>query len=333
MAQPAHPRFSNRPLSKLSAAVLVLIAALRSPLVQRAFAANSSASSVSIECESISSSILGRSVNYCVALPAEYASSLPTRYPTLYFLHGLFENQTSWSERGGLQVLEDLLSQGQVGNFLVVLPDGGKTFYVNSADGHDRYEDFFIQEFVPAVDHKYRTIAQAAARGISGTSMGGYGALHLAMRHPDIFRSASAHSAALLTKFPNPIPSEGRWGFYARVLQGPFGSPLNETYWEANSPLTLAEHPERFASLKIYFDCGDKDRYGFEEGAQILDRILTSKKFLHDFALRSGGHGWDYLNQYMKYSLLFHWQWFQEIARDPSSVVGRATPDGPRCCN
>ncbi len=205
-----------------------------------------------------------------------------------------------------------MLGQGQVGKFLVVLPNGGRTFYINSMDGRDRYEDFLIHELVPTIDRIYRTTADRRTRGISGTSMGGYGALHLGMRHPDIFGSASAQSAALLPRLPNPIPSEGRWGFWARVLQGAFGSPPNEVYWEANSPLTLAEHPERFVGLKLYFDCGDHDRYGFEEGAQLLDRILTEKGFAHEFALRAGDHGWTYLSQYMKYSLIFHWRWFEQ---------------------
>jgi S-formylglutathione hydrolase FrmB len=228
----------------------------------------------------------------------------------LYFLHGLFENEHSWGERGGQEVLDSLISERQVGKFMVILPDGGKTFYINSIDGHERYEDFFVQELVPAIDRTYRTIPERLTRAISGTSMGGYGALHLGMRHADLFGAASAQSAALLPKFPNPIPTEGRWGFYARILQGPFGSPLNEAYWEANSPLTLAEHHESFANLKLYFDCGDHDRYGFEEGAQLLDKILTEKRFPHDFTLRPGNHGWSYLSQYMKYSLLFHWKCF-----------------------
>jgi S-formylglutathione hydrolase FrmB len=271
-----------------------------------------SAGPVTVECSTVNSSVLGRSVDYCIALPASYAYSPAEYYPVLYFLHGLFENARSWSDRGGKEVLEGLLEQGKVGEFMVVQPDGGKSFYINSLDGRDRYEDFVIQELVPAIDKKYRTIAAPNARGISGTSMGGYGALHLAMHNPQIFGSASAHSAALLAKFPNPLPSEGRWGFYARVLAGAFGSPLNEAYWESNSPLTYAEHPERFAGLKLYFDCGDHDRYGFEEGAELLDKELTSKGFPHEFALRPGDHGWSYLNQYMKYSLEFHWRWFEQ---------------------
>lgn len=272
-------------------------------------------SPTTIKCEAMPSAILGKAVNTCVALPSDYETANNTRYPVLYFLHGLFENQMSWSERGGEQILDGLINDGEVGKFIVVLPDGGRSFYVNSMDGHDRYEDFFIQELVPAIDKKYRTIPEAGSRGISGSSMGGYGALHLAMRHPDVFGSASAQSAALLPKFPDPLPTEGRWGFYAKVLQGPFGSPLSESYWEANSPLTLAEHPEKFPGLKLYFDCGDQDRYGFNEGADLLDKTLTAHGFPHEFHLRQGNHGWSYLNLYMKYALLFHWQqWSPKVA-------------------
>ena len=292
----------------LSLAFMVLVLGALAPSL---FAASPAGAATTLECGTISSSILGHPIDYCVALPADYNASASTRYPTLYYLHGLFENQRSWGERGGEQILDDLVSLGQVGKFLVVLPDGGKSFYVNSLDGHERYEDFLIKEFVPAVDGLYRTRAESGQRGIGGTSMGGYGALHLGMRHPDVFGSVSAQSAALLPKFPNPVPTEGRWGFYARVLTEPFGSPLNEAYFDANNPLTLAEHPERFAGLKLYFDCGDHDRYGFEEGAQLLDRMLTEKTFPHEFHLRPGGHGWSYLSQYMKYAVLFHWQCFE----------------------
>jgi putative tributyrin esterase len=282
------------------------------------------ASASTLKCGTVSTSILAHPVDYCVALPADYDSAVSTRYPTLYYLHGLFENERSWGERGGEQVLDELLAQGQIGKFLVVLPDGGKSFYLNSFDGRERYEDFFIKEFVPAIDRLYRTEAEPGERGLGGTSMGGYGALHLGMRHPDVFSSVSAQSAALLPKFPNPLPTGGRWGFYARVLAGPFGSPLNEAYFDANNPLTLAEHPERFANLKLYFDCGDHDRYGFEEGAQLLDRVLTERGFTHEFHLRPGDHGWSYLSQYMKYALLFHWQCFEHATQPGGRKGGEA---------
>ena len=277
-----------------------------------------------VECASQPSSILGHPVSYCVALPPGYDSG-SERYPVLYYLHGLFEHENSWTSHSGQHTWEDLMSQGKIGKFIIIMPDGGKSFYVNSFDGHERYEDFFIQELVPAIDQKYRTIANRQARGITGTSMGGFGALHLGMRHSDIFGSASAHSAALISKFPDPLPTEGRWGFYARVLQGPFGTPLNEAYFDVNNPLTLAEHPESFAHLKLYFDCGDQDRYGFDEGAKLLDQILTAQGFPHEFALRPGNHGWSYLDQYLHYSLEFHWKIFSQ-AEGVSSGAQRGSP-------
>ena len=283
------------------------------------------ASRTAVECGSEPSAILHRSVGYCIDLPSNYASAAPRRYPTLYFLHGLFENDHRWVDRGGKEIFDQLTAEGKIGQFLVVMPDGDDTFYINSEDGQDRYEDFFIQEFVPYIDHHYRTIAKRDARGISGLSMGGYGALHLAMRHADIFGSVCAHSAVLLPKFPSPIPTEGRWGFYARILQHAFGSPLNQAYWEENSPLTIAEHPERFQGLKIYFDCGDQDRYGFEKGAALLDEILNKGNYPHEYALRPGGHGWSFLDKYMKYSLFFQWRLFEKAEQRPTSTSEAAS--------
>jgi putative tributyrin esterase len=270
---------------------------------------------LSDDCRSVPSQILGRSVDVCVVLPSDYSTSSSRRFPVLYYLHGLFENEHSWIERGGQGILEGLNQSGETGEFIVVLPDGGKSFYVNSIDGRERYEDFFIQELVPWVDQNFRTNSTRDARGIAGDSMGGYGSLHLGMRHPDLFGSVSAQSAALLAKLPNPLPTEGRWGFYAKILQEPFGSPLNESYWESNSPLTLAEAAARFSGLKLYFDCGTQDRYGFDEGAKDLDKILTAKRFPHEFHMREGGHGWSYLSQYMKYPLIFHWKVFESTMK------------------
>ena len=274
-----------------------------------------------VQCDAVPSAILGHSVSVCVSLPPSYATS-QKRFPTLYFLHGLFENERSWSDRGGAQILDGLWAQGEAGEFIVVLPDGGKTFYINSFDGHERYEDFFISELVPWVDRKFRTIAAPPARGISGTSMGGFGALHIAMEHPDVFGSVSAHSAALIPKIPDPLPSEGRWGFYARVLQAPFGSPINNEYFDRNNPLTLAGEPGRFRQLKLYFDCGESDRYGFEAGARALHEKLRAAGFPHEFALRPGDHGWSYLNQYLKYSILFHWQCFAQVGKPAVAAAG-----------
>lgn len=265
----------------------------------------------SIQCDSVPSKILDHPVNYCIDLPADYASS-GKRYPVLYFLHGLFGNDHRWIDRGGKEIFDRLTTDGTIGPFIVVLPNGGETFYINSEDGKDRYEDFFVQELVPFIDHHYRTIPTREARGISGLSMGGYGALHLAMRHSNLFGSVAATSAVLIPKLPDPLPTQGRWRFYSRILSHAFGSPLNQAYWEENSPLTLAKDPSKFQGLKIYFDVGDQDRYGFEKGAALLDKILDEENYPHTYALRPGGHGWEFMDQYMPYSLRFQWQWLKQ---------------------
>ena len=307
----ARPRLVHFPGKKRRVGLVVFFLAASAGL---AFAA--APWPTTVHCGSIQSKILGRPVNYCIDLPGNYAATAPRRYPVLYFLHGLFEHDTSWVNEGGKDILDEMLRQKRIGPFIVVLPDADNTFYVNSYDGKVRYEDFFIQELVPYIDQHYRTIPTRLARGISGVSMGGYGSLHLAMRHPNVFGTVSAQGAALIPKFPHPVPTQGRWGFYARVLQHAFGSPLSESYWDANNPLTLAEHPSRFRGLKIYFDCGNHDRYGFEVGAEALNRILNREHFPHQFYLRPGGHGWSYLHKYMQYALLFHWKYFRKAERE-----------------
>lgn len=297
--------FRNR---VLIASSLLVVFGLCPPLLT--FAPSLRAEEGSFECRDIASGILRHSVSYCIYLPPSYNHFPERRYPVLYFLHGLYENPQSWAERGGKALLEEVTAAGAVTEFLVVLPNGSKSFYVNSRNGTERYEDFLVQELVPTVDRTYRTLADAEHRGISGTSMGGYGALRLGMIYPKVFGSASAHSAALLVDLPEQVGERDRWRLAA--LEGAFGSPVDRDYWEQNNPLLLAQHPHAFRGLRLYFDCGDQDRFGFDRGAKELHRILNEVGFPHFFELRPGGHGWSYLNQYMKYSLIFHSRAFTE---------------------
>ncbi|HEV2426174.1 MAG TPA: alpha/beta hydrolase-fold protein [Terriglobia bacterium] len=307
--------------ARLIAAALVLGSTL---LTGSAAHGASAPGATTLDCGEVQSTILGRSVSFCADLPADYATSTK-RYPVLYFLHGLFENERSWAERGGKDILDGMLAKGELEPFIVVCPDAGKTFYVNSYDGKVRYEDFFVQEFIPYIEQHYRTVATRAGRGLFGVSMGGFGSLHIGFRHANLFGAVSAQSAALLPKLPNPFPATRRWQFYAQLLQEPFGSPLNEAYFEANNPIDLAEHSDTFKGLRLYFDCGDHDRYGFLEGNQDLDKILTAQHFPHEFAAREGDHGWSYEEDYMHFALQFHSQEFHQAlasAKAPGSTAG-----------
>lgn len=318
-------QFGSLTLLRRHVCVIAAALALGSTLVSSPALARAAGKpgATTLDCGQIQSAILGYPVAYCADLPADYSASSTKHYPVLYVLHGLFENERDWAERGGKDILDGMLDKGELQPFIVVTPDAGRTFYVNSYDGKVRYEDFFVQEFIPYIDQHYRTIANPAERGLFGISMGGFGSLHIGFRHPDLFGAVSAQSAALLPKFPNPLPATGRWQHYAQLLQAPFGSPLNESYFESTNPIDLAEHPDSFRNLKLYFDCGDHDRYGFLEGNQLLDHILTEQHFPHEFAVRDGDHGWSYEDGYMHFALQFHNQEFQQaLASSKTTTAG-----------
>jgi S-formylglutathione hydrolase FrmB len=165
-----------------------------------------------------------------------------------------------------------------------------------------------LQEFFPFIEKRYRVTPGRANRAISGVSMGGYGALHLAFRHPQLFSSVSAHSAALIDKLPSFIGGV-QGSPRSRVLGGTFGSPPDAGFWEQNSPIAMAR-TANLAGLKIYFDCGDQDDYGFETGATALDKILTSRHIAHEFHLYPGRHEYSYFAAHIPESLKFHAQLF-----------------------
>src|SRR5208337_4850049 len=138
---------------------------------------------------------------------------------------------------------------------------------------------------------RYRVSPGRANRAISGISMGGYGALHLAFRHPQLFSAVSAHSAALIEKLPaflgGSAPQSNQPN-RARIFGGVFGSPPDPAYWNQQSPIRLAR-TANLAGLKIYFDCGDQDDYGFDAGAAVLDKVLTARHMAHEFHLYPAG--------------------------------------------
>jgi len=264
-----------------------------------------------IECKSVVSKILARPVNYCAVLPPSYDTDKTRKYPVLYFFHGLGDNEQMFIHGGAFNLVQDLWERKQIGEFLIVTPDAGATFYINSRSGKVRYEDFLLQEFLPAIETRYRTSASRANRAVSGVSMGGYGALHLAFRHPELFVAVSAHSPALFGQIPAFVAPSARSGMRSRVLGETFGDPPDPAFWDRNSPLTLARKAA-LTSLKIYFDCGDQDDFGFEEGARSLDKTLSDRRISHEAHIYPGSHDWQYFAEHLPASLEFHSQLFHK---------------------
>jgi S-formylglutathione hydrolase FrmB len=256
-----------------------------------------------VECNSLLSKILSRPVRYCIVLPPSFDSEKLRQFPVLYFLHGLGDSEQSFIHTGAWNLTEELRKKGEIKEFLIATPDGDASFYIDSKDGKMRYEDFLLQEFFPFIEKRYRVAPGRGHRAIAGISMGGYGALHLAFRHPQLFSSVGAHSAALIEKLPvflGATPNSPR----SRILGEVFGSPPDPAFWDRNSPLTLARTAD-LTGLKIYFDCGDQDDYGFDAGTAVLDKILGSRRIPHDYHLYPGRHDAVYFGEHLPASLEF----------------------------
>jgi enterochelin esterase-like enzyme len=284
-------------------------------LILALLAASSALAQERADCHALRSAILSSSVRYCVFLPASYSSpdAKTQRYPVLYLLHGLGGNEQSAVVSGEWNVLQDLSRDHKVRDFLVVAPDGWDTFYINARDGKTPYGDFFLREFMPFIERTYRIRAERITRGITGFSMGGYGALRIGFGHPEMFGSVSAHSAALMRDPPQGANAGASAGnFAARILTNVFGNPIDKKFWDLNSPFLLAKkNSALIAKTKIYFDCGTEDSYGFNRGASELDQTLNSLMILHEFHLYPGGHNISYLLAHRPASYEFHWRVFE----------------------
>jgi len=271
-----------------------------------------------IDCTSIESHMLHRPVRYCVMLPSNYEKET-RKYPVLYFLHGLGENEQALMRSGGWGLIEDLSREHKVGDFIMVAPEGRGTFFINSADGHNRYSDFLINEFLPFIETHYRIIRTRKSRGVTGLSMGGYGALRLAFAHPELFGSVSAQSAALITETPAQLNADLKdAGPLAGLLASVFGNPIDVAHWKQNNPFELARKDQiQIRTQAIYINCGDQDDYGFDGGATQLHKQLTAEGVHHEFHLYPGRHSADYFLSHLGETIEFHWHAFS--ASPPAS--------------
>jgi S-formylglutathione hydrolase FrmB len=265
-----------------------------------------------IDCSALESRILKRAVRYCVFIPSGYDAAAtqkpPRRYPVLYFLHGLGDNEQTLFNSGGWTLLDDLRKQHKIGDFLIAAPEGRRTFYINSADGSERYSDFFLQEFMPRIESKYQIRGGSAGRAISGISMGGYGALRFGFAHPELFSAVSAQSAALITETPQQLDTASNTGFpLLGVLSPVFGKPIDVRHWSENNPFVLAKRNIAvLRKVSIYFNCGQQDNYGFEKGAAELDEELSKERVKHEYHPYPGDHSIAYFLSHFAEVMEFH---------------------------
>ena len=248
------------------------------------------------ESLTVNSKILGHDVKYSIYLPAGYEQS-DRNYPVLYLLHGYTDDDTGWVQFGEVQKISDkAISKDKTTPMIIVMPDAGVSWYINSRDKKVMYEDFFIQEFIPYIDKTYKTRSKKEFRAVAGLSMGGHGTLIYALKHPDLFSAAAPLSAGVLTEKELIDMNEDNWN---RVWAPPFGKDLTGNkrlgeHMKQNWAISLINNTdsEALKKVKYYIDCGDDDF--LIKGNTAIHEALIDKKVPHEFRVRDGGHSWEY---------------------------------------
>lgn len=231
-------------------------------------------------------------VEYSIYLPPDYESSNRS-YPVLYLLHGYSDDETGWIQFGEANMIADKgIYNGDYPPCIIVMPDGKVSWYVNSFDGKDMWEDMFIQEFIPFIEKQYRIRSQKEFRAIAGLSMGGYGALSLSMRNPDLFSSCVAMSSGTFTD--EEVIGDKTYDRYFGNIYGQKTDVSVSEHWKAYSPLYLLDSvdKEKLKSIRFYIDCGDDDF--LYKGNSALHVKMRDLDIPHEYRVRQGGHEWDY---------------------------------------
>ncbi len=249
-----------------------------------------------VESLIFNSKIVNYPVKYSVYLPADYENS-HRNYPVVYLLHGISDDETGWIQFGEAAGIADKgIAQGTFPACILIIPDGKVTWYCNSADGKDRWEDMFISELIPYVEKEYRIRSKKEFRAIAGLSMGGYGALMLSMRNPDLFSSCVALSSGTFSDEEITHQPDGEYtGFFKNIygenLKG--DSRLTQA-WKEHSPLHLIHDVpvDKLKGIRFYIDCGDDDF--LYKGNSLLHIGMRDLNISHEYRVRGGSHSWSY---------------------------------------
>jgi len=251
-----------------------------------------------VQCGTMNSRYLSSPAGYCALLPPSYDAQPARKFPVLYFLHGLGGDQTFLVSTGGWNIIADAWEQNRLAEFVIITPQAGNSFYIDSRNGKTKYEDFFIHDFVPQMEKKFRLQGTRSGRAISGISMGGYGALRFAFKYPQMFVSAAGLMPALMENLPHGSQDAGFTLFFGSA----FGVPLDEPFWKANTPFVYAR-TANFTGMHVFLSCGEQDTYGFDRGTREMDKLLAQRHVAHVTHLSPGQHDWQFVAQYLLESL------------------------------
>ena len=253
-----------------------------------------SAQAAQVDTIQVFSASMNKNIKTCVIVPDNYKKS-KKKFPVVYLLHGYSGNYGTW-----VKSFKEVLQQVDRYGFIAIGVDGNySSWYFNSPiDPTFKYETYIIDELVPFIDKKYKTIASREGRAISGLSMGGHGALYLSLKHQDVFGAAGSMSGGVDIR-----PFSEKWDIKNR-LGAITDFPEN---WEKNTVVNLIELNQN-NNLKLIIDCGVDDF--FIDVNRELHQKMLALKIDHDYIERPGKHNIDYWENSLKFQLLFFYNFF-----------------------
>lgn len=338
---PRTPRLVPIPRLPLATVAATAVAALLAlaPLAAEPAAAQpvaKDAAGGTVRADTVRSQALGVRKQFLVYLPPSYDREPTRRYPVAYYLHGLWGDETNWQRMGRIDRALDSLARAGAPELIVVMPDGDDAWYTtwnalgNSAECQrdtvrkepaasycvpwPHYDDYVARDLVAHVDSSYRTLADRAHRGIGGLSMGGFGALTLALRYPDVYAAAASHSGVLAPLYagPRPYAPPARWA--SSVDSASLGGRLQPSMvlafgrdtagWWARDPGRLAERlvrGDRARLPALFVDVGTEDFLLDQNRA--FRATLQSLGVAHAYAEWPGAHTWEYWRTHVPESL------------------------------
>jgi putative tributyrin esterase len=262
-----------------SVARLSLILLLTQFVVAQAHTAK--ASSPRVQEKIFHSKELDRDMHYMVVLPVDYAYS-QRRYPVVYLLHGWAGDYTNWVK------LTRLIKYSRRYPIIIVTPDAQNSWYVNSATvPGDRFENYIVNDLIREIDSRWRTIASPDHRSIAGLSMGGYGSVLFALKHPGMFAVVGSVSGA----FDGPAGVEHTMPDLRESTDRAFGANGSATRGENNVNSLLAK-AERSSIPYFFLECGSQDPL-LPSNRKFVEE-LSSKKASYEYHEYPGAHTWEF---------------------------------------
>ena len=236
--------------------------------------------------ETFRSEALGRDYKYTVYLPDSYKKD-DKKYPILYLLHGAGGDENEWLAKGGLrETMDAMIARKLIKPMVVIMPGHTAAWWVDGAK--EKGETALVKEVMPHAEARYRIDAVRSNRLIAGLSAGGFGALNLIMKYPQMFAASAILSPAVY----DPVPPSHSSG----VRQPPFqkDGKFDADLWKS---LNYVSHIEGYKKsgviVPLYINTGDHDTFSIAfHAATLFERLRLHQPDAIELRIVNGDHEW-----------------------------------------